>query len=184
MTLSPQQIQQLSIPTQTLAPPPAPTQAVQLKIPTQITQTTLTPAIKQESETQTVQIKEADVSNEQEEIFNDSYDDIYGGDEEESFDEGAHEEEKTSPDKKVAKNKSIKVIKAKTKSSESFEEPLINPEQSELAKKQIEQILNHNAKRTDESDVNGAFNLTVCDVSECIERKEFAMNSFLFDLDM
>lgn len=165
LQLSSQQLQQLGL--QALQPT-----ASQLTIPTQIAQTTVTPALKQETQT-TQTVKERaleEVQVEEEEIYEPNYEDNYYGDDNESLlDETLQEEEKAQDDKKFSspKKKTVKFTK-KSKQIETHEEPPINPEHSEIAKKQMAQITNYNAKRNpDESDAKSEINLTVCDVRKC-----------------
>lgn len=163
-SLSPQQLQQLGI--QTISNQQ---QSISMQ-PTQIAQTTVAPAAKLETQTQT--IKETIVENviEEDEIYDESYDEnYYGADDNESLlEETIQEEERTLDDKKLStpKKKSMKCSK-KLKQVDSYEEPPINPEHSEIAKKQMTQITNYNAKRNpDEVDSKTDTNLTVCDVSK------------------
>lgn len=168
LQLSSQQLQQLGL--QTLQPTQQTIsmQPTQLTIPTQIAQTTVTPAPKQETQT-TQTVKEITVEEttlEDEEIYDpNNYDDTYYEGEESIHEESMAEEEKVQDDKKTPKKKPIKFTK-KSKQIDSYEEPPVNPEHSEIAKKQMAQITNYNAKRNpDESDSKSDINLTVCDVS-------------------
>lgn len=104
------------------------------------------------------------------EIYNDTYEEEYYAEEIDSDLNESNEKSTITSEKKVSaspKKKTQKSSKAsKSKSQDSYEEPVINPEHSEQAKKQLNLLTSVNTKKSvEEVDSKNDINLTVCDVS-------------------
>lgn len=160
LSLSPQQLQQLSFQT---------TQ-------TSTVQTQNISAV-QDIQTQTiVQESHEKIDNNDEEIFNDTFDNDYYPEEEESESHECREKvlsnAKKTPSKKALKT--LKPVKLKTKvdATESNEISIVNPQHSEMAKKQLNLLTSYNintsniSKRIENetSEKSSDVNLTICDV--------------------
>jgi hypothetical protein len=102
----------------------------------------------------------------EEDNFNDSFDDDCDDVDNESFNESNEnvdiEVKTTSIKKKPTKSSKNS---SKVKSSDLYEEPVINPVHSEEAKKQLTQLTSFNTKKSGEdNDDKSDINLTVCEV--------------------
>lgn len=161
LSLSPQQLQHLSF--QTAQAPTVQTQNV---------------STVQDIQTQTiVQESLEKIENHEEEIFSDTFDTDYYPEEEENE---SHEcrEKVLSIAKKTLPNKALKTLKPeklKTKidKTESNETSIINPQHSEMAKKQLNLLTSYNNNNTSNSskrienetiEKSADINLTICDV--------------------
>lgn len=165
LSLSPQQLQQLSFQaTQNLTVP-------QISIPT------ATQQVSQDIQTQTQETSDKHDSAD-DEMYNESFDnDYYPVDENESHLSNSQEKASSQVVKKTIKKsvKTLKPVKSKNKTDTSTNsEPPINPEHSEMAKKQLNQLTSFNSKRTEgeNSDKNSEINLTVCNVCLDCDHKE------------
>ncbi|XP_070509228.1 transcription factor Sp3 [Chironomus tepperi] len=170
LSLSPQQLQQLSFQT---------TQS-QTPIQTQI-------STAQDIHTQTIVQELPEKIENEEEVFSDTFDnDYYQGEEENDSHESQEKElnvDKKTLSKKVVKT--IKPVKLKTKiDTVSSEVSIVNPQHSDMAKKQLNLLTTYNNNNNSSSkrienetiDKSGDINLTVCDVCKKVfKRKEFLM---------
>lgn len=183
ISLSSQQLQQLGLQATTSNQPTQQQHTITVQ-QAQLTSQVATPraVTPQQQQQQQQQIEEIEIESvkdivstieigNDDEIYNDSYDDEndYYGDDNESDNNESHE--KLTSDKKLSttpKKKSQKSVKqsSKTKSSDIYEEPIINPEHSEKAKKQLNLLTSFNTKKSVEEENKNEINLTVCDVSK------------------
>lgn len=162
LSLSPQQLQQLNFQTQSHA-----TSATSLQ--PQYTVTHVSNPLQEQSEAQTQtnkieSLEEADCD----------YVDDFDGEEYYMEDEEMEEIEEKAESKK---SKSVKAKKIKIEMcSDGGENKEIDQEQLEAAKRQLQQLVNLNTKKSDESDKSMDINLTVCDVCKKVfKKKEFLM---------
>ncbi|KAL7033469.1 hypothetical protein ACKWTF_007598 [Chironomus riparius] len=172
LSLSPQQLQQISYQT-------THAQSSQPALQTQNVSTV------QDIQTQTI-VQESHENNE-EEIFSDTFEnDYYPGEEESEFHEDPEKNFNNVTDKKTPSKKTLKTIKPvklKTKLdiATNNDIPTINPQHSEMAKKQLNLITSYNnntSKRIENEtiDKTSDISLTVCDVCKKVfKRKEFLM---------
>lgn len=166
LSLSPQQMQQLNIQNQSQT----------ANIQQQFTVTTVSEpmheqqldSIQNEAQTQTMK----NDSQVDEDDYIDSFqDDDY------LMDDGDESDEKTTDNNK--KSKVSSKTKSKKSQNEFFDEaPELEKEQLEMAKKQLEQLVNLNSKKSEAENVEkpSDLNLTVCDVCKKVfKKKEFLM---------
>lgn len=164
LSLSPQQMQQLNIQSQN-----QPTNIQQQYTVTQVSEPLQEQlqesSIQNEVQTQTMK-NESQIDNDDDDYI-DSYeaDDYY-------MEEGDSDEKTESKKVKSSKTK-------KEKHDYSFDEgPELEKEQLDMAKKQLDQLVNLNSKKSDAENVekNPELNLTVCDVCKKVfKKKEFLM---------
>jgi hypothetical protein len=163
LSLSPQQLQQLSFQTaqsQSSQPPPIQTQVI---------------STAQDIQTQTIIQESPDkTENNEEEIFSDTYDnEFYQAEEEnESQEKVLNKIDKKSPVTSKKSLKTAKPVKLKSKMDpavDNNEMSTINPQHSEIAKNQLNLLTSYNnnsSKRIENENIDkpSDINLTVCDV--------------------
>lgn len=175
ISLTSQQLQQLGLQAmtsnhqpmmqqkQTISVQPTP-----LPVPSQVTHRAVSPLSETLSPLKEISSVAVEISND-EDMYNDSFDeDFYGDDDNENDSENNESHEKLM-ESKPSKKKSPKSSKgSKGKSSDAYEEPIINPEHSDQAKKQLSLLTSFSAKKTAIEELeskNDGINMTVCDVS-------------------
>lgn len=189
ISLSSQQLQQLGLQAappshqqimqqqkQTIAVQPA-----QLPVPTQVTHRPVSPPHPSETLSPLKEISSVavEISQDDEEMYNDSFDEDFYGDDDNENDSDNNESHEKSIEKRASKKKSPKASKgSKGKSSELYEEPVINPEHSDQAKKQLSMLTSFSAKKTAIEELeskNDGINMTVCDVSMLVPFNNFKL---------
>lgn len=170
LSLSPQQLQQLSFQA------PAQQQAPALTMQPQITVTQVAAQEQTDSQTQTQPV----LKKEEEDV--DTYEDYYEEEFQMEFenDDSDESQDKDTPQTKpyiIKKPKTGKLAK-KTKSEDLTELQAVQQGQSDQAKKQLSQLTSFNNKRpeTETPEKSSDLSLTVCDVCKKVfKRKEFLM---------
>lgn len=179
LSLSPQQLQQLSFQASQQQQHAITLQTPQLTIPTQQS-SQQSQQIVQDTQTQTTQqMSESSerADNQEDEIYDTFDNDYYPSEENEANLDDSEEKLSNDIEKKPSTStkktvKTLKSVKVKTKvEASSAAEPPINPEHSEMAKKQLNQLTNYSNKRMENeaSSKSSDINLTVCDVSITFE---------------
>lgn len=162
LSLSPQQLQQLNFQSQN--------HAASTNIQPQFTVTHVSNSLQEQSEAQT-QTNKIEALEEEEVDFVDSFEagDYYMEDDE-------MDEVEDKPETKKSKSAKTKKMKIEI-CSDGEENREIDPEQLEAAKAQLQQLVNLNTKKSDESaDKTTDMNLTICDVCKKVfKKKEFLM---------
>lgn len=176
LSLSPQQLQQLSFQTSNH-------QQQQQQQQSSITVQSIQPVQEQtdnqtQTTTQEIQKTETDDENDYGDTFNDEY--YMAEDGEESYEEESQEKAiSTVTESKPAsskKSKSSKILKSKIKVEDSPELQAFHQEHSDMSKKQLQQLTSINSKRAEAESIEKSINLTVCDVCKKVfKRKEFLM---------
>lgn len=162
LSLSPQQLQQLNFQSQN--------HAASTNIQPQFTVTHVSNSLQEQSEAQT-QTNKIEPLEEEECDYVDSFDagDFY-------MDDNDMDEVEEKVESKKSKTTKAKKMKIEI-SSDGEENREIDPEQLEAAKVQLQQLVNLNTKKSEESaDKTNDINLTVCDVCKKVfKKKEFLM---------
>ena len=159
LSLSPQQLQQLSFQTRQTSQPPIQTQSISLA---------------QDNQTQTIIQESPDKIENNEDIFSDTFDNEYypAEEENESQEKVSNRNDKKPLVSSKKSSKTIKPVKLKSKIDavvDINEIPAINPQHSEMAKNQLNLLTSYNnisSKRieNENADKSSDINLTVCDV--------------------
>lgn len=175
LSLSPQQLQQLSF----QAPPQQQQQVPALAMQPQITVTQVSTQEQTDSQTQTG-VKQESADDDDDDNFDNSFeaDDYYLEETEDSV--AANEPEEKATVKPYIIKKSTKAVKAarKIKTENLTELQSVQQGHSDIAKKQLNQLTSFNTKRAESETAEkpSDLNLTVCDVCRKVfKRKEFLM---------
>lgn len=162
LSLSPQQMQQLNIQNQSQS-----TNIQQQQYTVTTVSEQIHDSIQNEAQTQTMKNDS--------QVDDDDYIDSFQ-DEDYYMDDGGESDEKTETNKK---SKSSSKTKSKKSQNDFFDEaPELEKEQLDMAKKQLEQLVNLNSKKSEAENVEKPpdLNLTVCDVCKKVfKKKEFLM---------